>query len=59
MGLTLAKILIDLPECYRYLLDSKLTFIAGEEYISCETAPVVPTLSLTFYRTEKNDSRAD
>lgn len=55
MGFMLAKILIELPDSYKYLLDSKLTFISRVEHINCEVAPVVPTISLTFYRTEKNE----
>lgn len=56
MDSMLAKILIDLPDSFRHLIDSKLTFVSAVETLDAEKAPVVPIISLTFYRTEKNGS---
>lgn len=53
MDFILAKLLIEIPDVYKYLLDYKLTLIEVEESFDYEP-PAVPHLTLTFVRTEQH-----
>jgi len=48
----LAKILVDVPDIYRWLLKYNLTLVEVEEKFDYDP-PAIPQISLTFVRSEK------
>ncbi|UVF62294.1 hypothetical protein [Nitrososphaeria virus YSH_462411] len=52
----LAKILIDVPDMYRYLNDYHLSFASIIEELDLERKPQVPIIVISLYRTEKRDA---
>jgi hypothetical protein len=50
----LAKLLVEVPDLYKYLLKYNLTLVEIEEKFDYEQ-PAIPQISLTFVRSDKND----
>jgi hypothetical protein len=49
----MAKLLVDIPDLYKYLLNYNLTLVEVEEKFDYEP-PAIPQISLTFVRSDKN-----
>ena len=49
----MAKLLVEVPDLYKYLLNYNLTLVEIEEKFDYEQ-PAIPHISLTFVRSDKN-----
>mgnify|MGYP001586840926 CR=1 FL=1 len=57
MDSIMAKILIDVPDMYKHLLDYNLIFVNMIEEMDIERKPQLPVLVITMYRTEKRNEQ--
>ena len=53
----MCKVLIDLPDMYKHLLDYNLIFVNMIEEMDIERKPQLPVLVITMYRTEKRNEQ--